>query len=104
MPLTSSQRVALEASINSAISNIPHVLDKWNQSSNIKRYQIDDINEFVYGLMVGFISNAFSNIIFISEGRVATREETSESEEMILRRLPEIRSTIRKEIYYHHLR
>src|SRR5919197_476467 len=98
MPLTSSQRIALEASINSAISNIPNLLDKWNQTSSTKKYQIEDINEFLYGHMVGIISNAFHNIIFISEGRVATGGEAQEAEEIISRRLPEIRSTIKNEV------
>lgn len=104
MPLTSTQRIALEASINSAISNIPSLLDKWNQTSSIRKYQIEDINEFVYGHMVGFISNAFHNIIFISEGRIATREEVQEAEDMIFRQIPEIKNTIGRESYYHRLR
>jgi hypothetical protein len=104
MPLTSTQRIALEASINSAISNIPSLLDKWNKTSTIRKYQIEDINEFVYGHMVGFISNAFHNIIFISEGRIATREEVQEAEDMIFRQIPEIKNTIGRESYYNRLR
>ena len=104
MPLTSTQRVALESSISSAISNIPNLLDKWNQTSYIRKYQIENINEFVYGHVVGSISNAFHNIIFISEGRIATRDDWQEAEGMIFRRLPEIKNTIGREIYYHRLR
>ena len=104
MPLTSSQRIALEASINSAISNVPNVLDRWNQTSSIKKYQIEDINEFVYGHMVGFISNAFHNIIFITEGRIATHEEIHEADETISRRVPEIKNAIGRECYYRRLR
>jgi hypothetical protein len=102
MPLNSTQRIALEASINSAVSNIPNLLDKWNQTSYIRKYEIENINEFVYGHVVGFISNAFHNIMFISEGRIATRDDWQEAEAMIFRRLPEIKNTIGREIYYHH--
>lgn len=104
MTLTPSQRIALDGSINSAISNIPTLLDKCNQTSYIRKYQIEDINEFVYGHMVGFISNAFYNIIFITEGRIATHEETQEAEEMIFRRLSEIKNRLGTEKYYHRLR
>lgn len=104
MSLTSSQRIALEASINSAISNIPNVLDRLNQTSSIKKYQIENINEFVYGHIVGFISNAFHNIIFITEGRIATREEIQDAEETIFSRLPEIKNAIGRESYYRRLR
>lgn len=104
MSLTSSQRTALEASINSAISNVPTVLDRLNHTSSIKKYQIENINEFVYGHMVGLISNAFHNIIFISEGRIATREEIQEADETIFRRLPELKNAIGRECYYRRLR
>jgi hypothetical protein len=101
MALNASQRIALESSINSAISNIPNFLDKWNRTSAFKKYQIEDFNEFLYGYILGIISNSLHNIIFISEGRMVTREENLEAEEMILRRLPEIRNSILTEIYYH---
>jgi hypothetical protein len=102
MPLSHTQRTALEASINSALSNIPNMLDKWNQTQVARKYQIEDMNEFVYGHILGLISSAFQNIIFISEGRIATREELEESDGMISMRLPEIRNAIKNEIYYHH--
>lgn len=101
MSLTPSQRMALEASINSAISNISNILDNWDQVSAIKKYQIENINEFLYGHTVGMITNAFNNIIFISEGAVTTREQAKEAEEIISRRLHEIRNAIVRERYYH---
>jgi len=104
MPLTSSQRTALGAAINSAISNIPNLLDKWYQTSSIRKYQIESVNEFVYGYVVGFVSNAFHNIIFISEGRIATLDEAQEAEEIISRRLGDIRDIIQRERYYNRLR
>ena len=104
MALASSQRIALDSSISSAISNIPSLLDKWNQRSIIKKYQVVDITEFIYGHVLGVISNSLYNIIFITEGRMPTSDETLEAEEIILRRLPEIRNLIVTEIYYHRPR
>jgi len=104
MPLTTSQRTALGASIKSAISNIPNLLDKWCQTSCVKKYQIESVNEFVYGYVIGFVSNAFHNIIFISEGRIATLDETQEAEEMISRQLCDIKDLIMRERYYQRLR
>jgi hypothetical protein len=104
MPLTSSQRTALGASINSAISNIPILLEKWYQTSSGRKYQIENINEFIYGYVVGSVSNAFYNIILISEGRIATRDETEEADEMIFKQLREIKDLIMQECYYQRLR
>lgn len=104
MALASSQRIALDSSISSAISNIPNLLDRWNQRSIIRKYQVVDISEFLYGHVLGIISNSLYNIIFISEGRMPTRDETLEAEGVILRRLSEIRNSIVTEIYYHQPR
>jgi hypothetical protein len=104
MALTTSQRTVLSASIKSAISNIPNLLDKWSQSSSIRKYQIESINEFVYGYVIGLVSNSFHNIIFISEGRIATPDEIQEAEEMTSRQLHDIRDLIMRERYYHRLR
>lgn len=104
MPLTNSQRIALDSSIASAISNIPIFLDKWIQPQFISKYQITELKEFLYGHVIGIITNSFHNIIFISEGRLATTAETQEAEEILSRRLSEIRSKIGNEIYYNRTR
>jgi hypothetical protein len=104
MTLTASQRLALDSSISSAISNIPILMDKWNQERYIRNYQINDLREFLYGHILGIVSNSLYNIIFISEGRATTSSEIQEAEEVISRRLPEIRNSIGKEVYYNRAR
>jgi hypothetical protein len=74
-------------------------MDRWVKHSSLKAFDINDVNDFVYGYVAGSISNAFFYIIFISEGRSPTREEIADSEKIISESHPRIREMISRERY-----
>jgi hypothetical protein len=74
-------------------------MDRWGNHSSIKAFAINDINDFIYGYVMGSISNAFFYIIFISEGRSPSSEELSECESIISESRTRIRETISRERY-----
>jgi hypothetical protein len=89
----------LQIAIESAISQVPIAMDTWANRSMIKDFEINDVNDFVYGYVMGFISNAFHYIVFISEGRRPTEEEVKESERIVSESLKRIRQSISRERY-----
>jgi hypothetical protein len=94
MPLTPSQASTLELAIQSALSRIPMVNDEWHQRKFIKEYEINDPDDFIYGYAIGFIANAFHNLVFISQGRSPTEDEKREAQRIVLHRAQEIRNAI----------
>lgn len=99
MALSSAQVSNLQSAIESAISNIPMAMEHWGNHSALKAFEIGDVNDFVYGYVMGFISNAFFYIVFISEGRSPTQEELAESEKIISESRQRIREKISRERY-----
>lgn len=100
MALTASHRAALEAAVQSAISRIPETIQTWRKREALKKYEIKDTNEFIYGYVLGFISNAFYNIMFISEGRVPRAEEYVEANAIIAKHVSQIKEAILVEGFY----
>jgi len=99
MALTSSQVASLQTAIESAISNISMVMEEWSHRDIVKMNEIDNINDFVYGYIMGLASNAFFYIIFISEGRTPSKDELAESKMILSEWIPKIRRTISIERY-----
>jgi len=99
MPLTPAQIANLQAAIDSALSNIPIIMDEWGDRSMSKSHDINDLSDFVYGYILGTVSNAFYYIIFISEGRTPSRQEVAESRKIISDWRPKIREIISRERY-----
>lgn len=94
MALTSSQVTSLHAAIESAVSRIPMTMDEWGERNNLKKYGINDVSDFVFGYIVGLISNSFFYIMYISEGRNPSIEEVAESKKIISEWIPKIEQTI----------
>jgi hypothetical protein len=94
MPLTPSQVANLHAAIESAVSRIPITMDEWGERSNLKKHGINDVSDFVFGYIVGLISNSFFYIMYISEGRHPTIEEVAESKKIISEWVPRIEQAI----------
>jgi hypothetical protein len=99
MRLTPAQATSLQTAIQSAISNISIAMEQWGDRTMLKTHEINDVNDFVYGYVMGLISNAFFYIIFISEGRSPSQEEIAESKKIISEWNPKIRRTISIERY-----
>lgn len=102
MALTSSQVTSLHAAIESAISRIPMTMEEWGERNTLKRHGINDVSDFVFGYIIGLISNSFFYITYISEGRSPTIGEVEESKKIISEWLPKIEQAI--SIERHRLR
>jgi hypothetical protein len=60
----------------------------------MRKHEIREIDDFIYGYALGCISNAFSNLIVVSEGRVPTLQEKEEAKAIVYKRTLEIRNAI----------
>ena len=98
MDLNASQRVALEAAIESALSKVPMTMEEWHHRDTMKKYGIKEANDFVFGYVLGSIYNSLFSIIFISEGRAPNSDELALSRET--KRTSEIKNAILLEGYH----
>ena len=77
-------------------------MEEWGERNTLKSHGINDVNDFVFGYVIGLISNAFYYIIYISEGRSPSNVEVGESKKIISEWTPKISQTI--SIERHRLR
>jgi|APSaa5957512535_1039671.scaffolds.fasta_scaffold03812_6 hypothetical protein len=94
MGLTSADRGILDQLLDNSINNAKRNL-KFFSSDLIKQgFQLNNIEEFVFGIEYGTITQAYSNYFNSIHFRIPTPEEGDEITQVVLKRLPEIKKAI----------
>ena len=83
----------IDQTINGAVSTIPLQLEDIKQNKDA--LQVDNPNEFVYGLIMGMALGMGSAILTAQKG-VPTPEDQLKVRDMVYKKIPEIREQIFK--------
>ena len=87
-------RGVLEQYIDSIVIAIPNIIRVFFDPSKKARLQIQNENDFVLGVALGNIQNAFLTTFVSTQARYPTQEELTEISNVIFKRIPEIRDAI----------
>ena len=87
-------RGVLEQYIDSIVIAIPNIIRVFFDPSKKARLQIQNENDFVLGVALGNIQNAFLTTFVSTQARYQTQEELTEISNVIFKRIPEIRDAI----------
>jgi len=93
MAIDATMRGVLEQYIDSIVIAIPNIVKVFFDPSN-KALQIQDENDFAFGVALGNIQNAFLTTFVSIQARYPDPEELAEINYMIFKRAPEIRNSI----------
>jgi hypothetical protein len=93
MGIDATMRGVLEQYIDSIVIAIPNIVKVFFDPSN-KALQIQDENDFAFGVALGNIQNAFLTSFISLQARYPNSEELAEISNIILKRTPEIRNSI----------
>jgi hypothetical protein len=94
MVIDAPMRGVLEQYIDSIVIAIPNIVEVFLGSSSKSQLQIQNKNDFVLGVALGNIQNAFLTTFVSIQARYPTPDELAEISEVIFRRIPEIRNAI----------
>jgi hypothetical protein len=94
MVIDAPMRGVLEQYIDSIVIAIPNIVEVFLGSSSKSQLQIQNKNDFVLGVALGNIQNAFLTTFVSIQARYPTPEELAEISDVIFRRIPEVRNAI----------
>jgi hypothetical protein len=94
MVIDATMRGVLEQYIDSIVIAIPNIIRVFFDPSKKARLQIQNENDFVLGVALGNIQNAFLTTFVSTQARYPTQEELTEISNVIFKRIPEIRDAI----------
>jgi hypothetical protein len=89
-----AMRGVLEQYIDSIVIAIPNIVQVFFDYSNKSQLQIQNENDFVLGVALGNIQNAFLTTFVSLQARYPTPDELEEISNVIFKRIPEIRDAI----------
>src|ERR687886_1738080 len=93
MAIDATMRGLLEQYIDSIVIAIPNIVKVFFGHSN-KTLQVQNENDFAFGVALGNIQNAFLTTFVSIQARYPDQEEIAEINEVIFKRAPEIRNSI----------
>src|ERR671933_486925 len=93
MGIDATMRGVLEQYNDSIVIAIPNIVKVFFDPSN-KALQIQDENDFAFGVALGNIQNAFLTTFVSIQARYPIPEEIEEINNIISKRAPEIRDSI----------
>jgi len=94
MRLNSTDRGILDQIIDISINNAKRNFKFFSNEKVKQGFQLKNIEEFVFGIEYGTITNAYGNYFKSVHFRIPTDEEADEMTEVIMKRLPEIKKAI----------
>jgi hypothetical protein len=93
MAIDATMRGLLEQYIDSIVIAIPNIVKVFFDPSN-KVLQIQDGNDFAFGVALGNIQNAFLTTFVSIQARYPDQGEIAEINSIISKHVPEIRNSI----------
>jgi hypothetical protein len=93
MAIDATMRGLLEQYIDSIVIAIPNIVKVFSDRAN-KALQIQNENDFAFGVALGNIQNAFLTTFVSIQARYPSPEEIAEINDVISKRAPEIRTAI----------
>ncbi len=93
MAIDATMRGLLEQYIDSMVIAIPNIVKVFFDPSN-KALQIQDENDFAFGVALGNIQNAFLTTFISMQARYPDEEEIAQINSIISKRVSEIRSSV----------
>src|ERR1041385_5340929 len=93
MTIDATMRGLLEQYIDSIVIAIPNIVKVFSDPSN-KALQIQNKNDFAFGVALGNIENAFLTTFISMQASYPSLKEIAEINEIISRRASEIRNAI----------
>ena len=94
MAIDATMRGVLEQYIDSIVIAIPNIIRVFFDPSKKARLQIQNENDFVLGVALGNIQNAFLTTFVSTQARYPSPEELTQISNVIFKRIPEIRDAI----------
>jgi hypothetical protein len=94
MVIDAALRGVLEQYIDSIVIAIPNIVQVFLGSPNKSQLQIQNKDDFVLGVALGNIQNAFLTTFVSLQARYPTPDELAEISDVIFRRIPEIQDAI----------
>jgi hypothetical protein len=94
MVIDAALRGVLEQYIDPMVIAIPNIVQVFLGSPNKSPLQIQNKNDFVLGVALGNIQNAFLTTFVSLQARYPTPDELAEISDVIFRRIPEIQDAI----------
>jgi hypothetical protein len=94
MVIDAAMRGVLEQYIDSIVIAIPNIVQVFLGSPNKSQLQIQNKDDFVLGVALGNIQNAFLTTFVSLQARYPTPDELAEISDVIFRRIPEIQDAI----------
>ena|SRR5919199_6078414 len=94
MVIDAAMRGILEQYIDSIVIAIPNIVQVFFDHSHKAQLHIQNENDFVLGVALGNIQNAFLTTFVSLQARYPDPEELQEISNVIFKRVPEIRDAI----------
>ena len=94
MGLTSTDRGILDQIIDNSVNNAKRNFKFFSHEKIKQGFQLKNVEEFVFGIEYGTITNAYGNYFNSVHFRVPTTEEVDEMTQVIMNRLVEIKKAI----------
>ena len=96
MPLDDEDRAFLEKTIDTIIKQVPGLVHMARNEEYQKYAQYKEVDDFVLGIATGMIYGAFVQNFVATHQRQHTEDEVAEGNQVILRRMREIKEAIFK--------
>ena len=94
MPLDDDDRAFLEKTIDTIIKQVPGLVQMARDEGYQKHAQIKEVDDFVLGIATGVIYGAFIQYFVTRQQRQPAEDEVTEANQVILRRMREIKDAI----------
>ena len=94
MPLDDDDRAFLEKTIDTIIKQVPGLVQMARDEGYQKHAQIKEVDDFVLGIATGMIYGAFVQNFVATHQHQTTEDEVTEGNQVILRRMREIKDAI----------
>ena len=94
MPLDNEDRAYLEKTIDRTVRQVPDIVTMSRDEGYQKHSQYKEADDFVLGFATGMIYGAFIQYFVARQQRQPTDDEVTEANQVILRRMREIKDAI----------
>ena len=94
MAIDAIMRGILEQYIDSIAIAIPNIVKVFFDPSKKAHLQIQNENDFVLGVALGNIQNAFLTTFISTQARYPNAEELTDISNVVFKRIPELRDSI----------